>query len=164
MTITIFILDTSYLLELLSVPGSSNGASIREIKKRYEEAINNESRIYVPLPCIFELANHIADINDGNLRQEFGKKFSEIIRSCVKENTPWIITPPCDMEILPQLCEVFANRYVLQGIGLTDANIVQESQRLKAIYRSFKYKVHIWTKHANLKACEPDHEINPFLG
>lgn len=164
MITAVFVLDTSYLLELFRVPGHSNDAAVTEIRNRYGKAIKNNSRLYVPLPCIFELANHIADVNDGHSRRELGNKFFETIKSCVKENIPWIITPSCDMEILTQLCEVFAVRYLLKTIDLTDTNTILESQRLKKKYSSFSYNVHIWTKDSNLKAYEPDHEIDSFTG
>jgi len=35
---TIFVIDTSYLLELFAVPGCSEKNAIREIRKRYEKA------------------------------------------------------------------------------------------------------------------------------
>lgn len=167
MTVSVFIVDTSYLTELLKVPGFSDDAASKKIWNRYEKAVKNDSRIFVTLPCIFELANHIAGVNDGNRRRELGNKFFEIIRSCITEDIPWIIIPPCDMEVLTQfsrLCEVFAGEYILQGIGLTDTNIIQESKRLKKKYSTLGYNVYIWTKDENLKAHEPDPEIDPFLG
>lgn len=164
MTVTVFVLDTSYLLELFRVPGFSNNNAVTEIRNRYEEAIKNNCRLFVTLPCIFELANHIADVKDGKKRLELGSSFFETIESSVKGNIPWIIIPSCDMEIFTQLCRVFAGKYVQEKIGLTDTNIIQESKRLKEKYSSFGYNVHIWTKDEKLKAYEPDHENNPFIG
>jgi hypothetical protein len=164
MTPSIFVIDTSYLLELFRVPGHSKVSAVEEVKKRFEYAIETGGRFYVPLPCIFELGNHIAKVNDGNIRRKLGKELYETVQSCVNENMPWNITPATGIELLPKLCEAFSNKYVIQGVGLTDAFIVQEANRLKKTYSKHKVKVHIWTKDQALKAQEPDKENNAFIG
>ena len=64
----IYVVDTNYLLELFSVPKSSSETAIIEVKKRFKNAAENGALFMVPLPCIFELGNHIADVDDGNIR------------------------------------------------------------------------------------------------
>ena len=165
MTPTVFfVIDTSYLLELFKVPGFSQDADVDEVRKRHLLAIENDNRLYVPLPCIFELGNHIADVKDGRFRRELGKTLFETVRSSLAKNMPWNITPSAGIEVLSQLCEVFAGKYVAERIGLTDTFTIQEAHRIKKKYSSFNCKVHIWTKDEALKAREPDSEKDPFLG
>ncbi|MCK5229174.1 MAG: hypothetical protein KAR13_02850 [Desulfobulbaceae bacterium] len=164
MSLTVYIIDTSYLDELFGVPGFSNNRSGKKIKNLYKDAINTGSRLFVPLACIFELANHIAGVPAGDARKELGDKLFKTVKTCVGENMPWDITPTTGIEFLPDLCKVFASHYVSQCIGLTDTSIIQEARRLKDKYSSFHYKVHIWTTDDILKSHEPDNESNPFLG
>lgn len=163
MTPVAFIIDTSYLLELFKVPDCSNESHGEKIKEKYYHAIENKSRLYVPLSCVFEFADHIADVKNGNSRKILGGKFLKTIKSSIEDQVPWTITPSAGLEFIPKICEVFANTYVIRGIGLTDTSIISEAKRLKKKYKSF-YKVHIWTKDKKLKAYEPDKEKNPFTG
>lgn len=158
----IFVIDTSYLLELFAVPGFSAPSSVQEVRKRYALAIEKGSLLFVPLPCIFELANHVTDVRDGNKRRQLAQNLFETIESSVQKTIPWQITPSTGIESLPELFRNFAENYVSQGIGLTDTSTVHEALRLKT--RHPQYNVHIWTKDHALKAREPDAEKIPFLG
>ena len=164
MNIAVFIIDTSYLLEMFSVPGHSTNSSVIEIKKRLKNAIAQSSRLYVPLPCLFELANHIAHITDGRVRKRLAKKLYTTIKSSVEDRMPWNITPSNGLEELPYFFKIFAEEFVIQKIGLTDTTVIQETKRLKNKYKDARFVVHIWTKEKTLKAYEPDCEENPFLG
>jgi len=167
MSIRVFVIDTSYLLELFNVPGFSQDSAVKEVRERYKLAIKNNSLLFAPLPCVFELANHIADVRDGNSRRKLGQKLFETIESSVNENIPWNITPSTGIELLPGLFKEFAETYVAQSISLTDTSIIHEAQRLKKKFKQYSmlnYEVHIWTKDNALKAYEPDSERDPFLG
>ena len=164
MNIAVFIIDTSYLLEMFSVPNHSTKSSVKEIKNRLKNAIEQSSRLYVPLPCLFELANHIAHEKDGRVRKRLAKKIYTAIESSVTDRIPWNITPSKGIEELPYFFKVFAEEFVIQNIGLTDTTVIQEAKRLKNKYKDAKFTVHIWTKDNKLKTHEPDRENNPFLG
>ena len=170
LTNTILVIDTSYLLELFGVPGYSEKNAMREIRKRHENAIKDKAMLFVPLPCLFELGNHIADVRDDTRRQELANLFVQSIKTSVEKSMPWTITPPAiAIEDLPKLLEYFANHSVVQCkgskcIGLVDTSTVLQAQRLKNERKSLGYQVHIWTKDKRLKEHEPDPENNPFLG
>ena len=164
MSIAVYVIDTSYLLELFKVPNYSNTSSITEITDRFKNAIINKSRFFVPLPCIFELGNHIADVRKGSIRKKLADSFYKTIKSCVEENGPWIIIPSASIDRLTQLCKNFSENFVIEKVGLTDTAVIIEANRLKEKYSSFHYKVHIWAKDSSLKAREPDTEENPFMG
>ena len=118
----------------------------------------------MPIPCIFELGNHVAGITNGNIRKDRAKRIYETIESSISECIPWNITPSTGTKALAEHWKSFANEYVIQEIGLTDAFTIQEAKRLKNKYRKSKSKVHIWTKDSALKAWEPDPEDSPFAG
>jgi hypothetical protein len=164
MRIRYYIVDTSYLLELFNVPGCSNPHSNTEVKKKFEDAIKSKSRLYVPLPCVFEIADHIANVKIGRKRSELAKKLFSTILSSLKESIPWILIPSPEPTTIANLFRSYAKNYVIQGIGLTDTTVISEASRLKKKYRSLGCSVHIWTKDINMKAFEPDKEDYPFTG
>jgi hypothetical protein len=118
----------------------------------------------VPLPALFELGDHIADVGHDGLRAELVIKFSESVRSSLSGNTPWTITPAGTPEsMLPALMERFAPLATRQKIGLVDTFTLNEAIRLKKDLESHKARVHIWTNDRNLKRQEPDAEADPLF-
>jgi hypothetical protein len=164
MSTSIIVIDTSYLLELFAVPEFCDVTSVAEVKRRFEMAVEEKAILYVPLPCLFELANHVADIRDGNRRKSLADFLVRTVESCASEGIPWLVTPFDMNDTLPKLCRAFAGDYVSRGIGLTDTFTILEALRLKKKYNGPQYRVHIWTKDRHLKACEPDTEPEAFLG
>lgn len=164
----IIVVDTSYLLELFRVPGRSNQESHACIRGRIGEAIARRSRLYVPVPVLFELANFVAQVEDGRQRKELAELFSKTIRTSIEESIPFIVTPAGDREILQELgailvlSDTFSKQFAQSQIGLTDVSIIDQARRLKQKYHTFS--VHIWTKDRGLKAYEPDEEKAPYLG
>lgn len=167
MSTMVLVVDTSYLHELFEVPGYCQPQAVAGVKKKFEQAIELGSRIFVPLACLFELADNISEIKNGRKRVSLAKKLCETVTRCVDEDNPfrpWNITPKLSMEDLPRLCQTFVAEHVAKGIGFTDTAVCEEARRLKVKYASFGYKVHIWTKDRKLKSMEPDPEEAAFIG
>jgi hypothetical protein len=162
-----YVLDTSYLLEIYGVPGHYNDNSQKEIKTRLVKAIKAESRLYVPFPAIFELANHIAHVDDGARRNALARKLSEDIRLSLEYGVPWIVTPVPTLSVLLELSgllelvEEFESVYAAQGIGLSDIAVINLARSLEK--RACAYLVHIWTRDHVVKAREPVPEPDPFV-
>jgi len=163
-----YVLDTSYLLEIYQVPGHSDTAYFRAIKKRLRRAIKADARLYVPFPVIFELANHIAHVADGRQRISLAKRLSSDIRRSAEEEVPWIIAPGLAKTVLLQLSdllewiEAFKSDYAAQGLSLCDLAVSWHADSLAG--RHPELSVHIWTTDSSLKAREPDPEPDPFVG
>jgi predicted nucleic acid-binding protein len=158
----LIIVDTSYWLELFKVPCKFNDKAHNEIIKRFKKAITENARFYWPLPSVYETANHIAQIENGNHRTALAKKLYDKIAESFEPDSILTITPACECEqqkLLAFLRE-FSNTYILQKVGLVDAAIIYEAQRLK----NKNNQVHIWTMDQALKSHEPDTENNPFVG
>lgn len=163
----IYVVDTSYLLELFKVPSFYDQNSHREIIARFKRATQGGFSLFVPLPCIFELADHINHVDKGSVRRELAQKLHETIKMSLEKSLPWIITPSVTEDLLKsfsQCCQDFAERYASQGIGLTDCFVSGEANRIKQRYAGLNYQVHIWTKDAKLKSLEPDPEPGSFTG
>ncbi len=128
----LIVVDTGYLLELFKVPKHFNEHNHNEIKKRFEIAVKKNASLFLPLPCLYELANHIANVKDGNKRKELADKLYDQ----VLDATFLTITPANSLEKLPEFLKEFKDEYVTQKIGLVDAFVIHEAHRLKAKKRT----------------------------
>lgn len=165
MNLSVFVVDTSYLLELYKVPGFSNDADSATVRRRFKEASRANSRFYVPFPVIFELANHIAHIRDGTARQRLADRLFDDMVSSHQNMMPWVVVPAIPVDELLRFAEAFKSEFARQSVGLTDVVLVEEARRLKRErYGHRNERVHIWTKDRALNAFEPDPEPSPFLG
>ena len=161
----VYVIDTSYLLELFAVPGDSTEKDIDEIRSRIAAAAKSGARLYVTVPTIYELANHIADVSDGNARRSLAEQVRDTVRSSLDQGTPWTIIPSQQLDTFRNLIVSFIDNHVIQGIGLSDSTLIDEARRLKdTTYRGPGWRVHIWTKDRKLKAYEPDKEPDAYLG
>ncbi|CAG0988888.1 hypothetical protein ANRL3_02632 [Anaerolineae bacterium] len=172
-TIRIYVVDTSYLLELFRVPKDSTDESHAKVKAKFSEAIERGDRLYVPLPVLFELANHIADVKDSSRRKVLADELRRAVAISVESETPWIVTPPGNAETIAELMTAlaestgrFASEFSAQRLGLTDTVIIMEAERLRKEHKSTRlkpYVVHIWTRYQAMKSLEPDTESEPFV-
>ena len=172
--VCLVVVDTSYLLELFAVPGCSTDAGHEKVKALFSRATaGNNEVLFVPVPVLFELANHIADVKDGTVRRNLANLFREIVEESLSANGLFTITPLLGdtssiqelLKALVQITEQFQINAASQ-LGLTDNVIIMEAKRLREKYANSSvksYKVHIWTLHMELKAHEPDTEVNAFV-
>lgn len=161
----IFVIDTGYLDEFYKVGKYSTEQGHQEVKKRFKEALEKSENLYVPITVIFELANHVAHLKNSEQRKNIAKTLAYHVETSVSKTTPFNIVPSEDfssVEILAKTLVQFSEKYVLQGIGLTDSSVLLEAKRLREKYPPH-YDVHIWTRDTALKKLEPDTEQNPFV-
>ncbi len=166
-SLRVYVIDTSYLLELFDVPGCSTQKAREEIKIRIAAAAQSGARLYVTVPCIYELANHIADVSDGNARRSLAERLRDDVLSSLDSNpsTPWTIIPSQQLDTFKNLIVSFVENHVIQSIDLSDSTLIDEARRLKRErYGGPGWRVHIWTKDKKLKAYEPDKEPDAYLG
>lgn len=163
----VYVVDTSYLVEYYKVDGHYKENSHQQIWQRFDLAIKNQNTLYIPVPIIFELANHIAHIKDGNNRQQLAERFVSDIQNSLTKDSPFNLVPCQDFQSIEELAKnlvEFSNCYAKQGLGLTDTAVYLQAEQLFHSYKRLKnYSVHIWTRDKALKALEPDSEQNPFV-
>ncbi|NOQ63692.1 MAG: hypothetical protein GQ582_04205 [Methyloprofundus sp.] len=166
--LTYIVVDTSYWLELFKVPRHYKNEHHQKIKQHFDVATKNTFRFYLPIPVLFELANHIAHVDNGFERQGLAQKFSSIVSKGIDINEPLFNVIPCmafpvAMDLKENL-NFFVDRFEMefspQGLGFTDSSIILEAESLKEETNI----VHIWTLDQALKAREPDTESNAFIG
>jgi hypothetical protein len=164
MSIAVYVIDTSYLVELFGCGRSSNQAAARIVRERFTAANRAGGRFFVPLPCLFELGDHIADVGHGTLRRQLAEKLLGTVQNSLQTGSPWTITPTRQPEeILPFLLARFVPLAAKQRIGLVDTFTLDEALRLKQKLEKMKARIHIWTNDRDLKSHEPHAEQNPYL-
>jgi len=149
----LIVVDTSYWVELFKIPQHYSETNHFAIKKKFAWAIEQKATLYFPLPCVYELANHIAHVRDGNAR----RNLAEQLYQTVTNNPSILVTPACAVDELSKFIESFKNEYVTEGIGLADAAVIDAAKHLK----NQNNQVYIWTLEATIKAREPDKEPTP---
>ncbi len=164
MSIAVYVIDTSYLVELFGCGRHSNEKASVSVRERFKAANKAGGRFFVPLPCLFELGDHIADVGHDELRQKLADNLLKTVQSSLNTTKPWTITPTGSPEdILPTLLERFVPLATKEKMGLVDTFTLNEALRLKQSLEAYKARIHIWTNDRSLKRKEPDSEANPYL-
>ena len=157
----IFVVETSYLCEFYALPGFSNAEFSSRLREKLTAAV--QDRFYVPLGCVYQLCDHVGDVVAGGRRQQLAHQVVTDVESSQEEGIPWVLVPSRGLDELPGFLRGFASDPGYIRIGLTKSEVVTVALNLKRKYGSMgDYRVHIWTKRAELKAYEPDREPNPL--
>lgn len=157
----VFVIDTSYLLELYSVSDSSDTSFSRALKDRIARETN--ARFHVPVGCLYKLCDHITDVRDGDSRRRLARQVANDIKSSVERARPWVIAPAQDLSGFVKSVRTFAEDAGRLKLNLTNSQTVDIASGLKAKYSGLgDYRVHIWTRNRTLKAYEPDPEPDPL--
>lgn len=85
------ILDTSWLLEFYRVPGDSEASRTPQVRKQAKGLEKAECKLFVTVPVLFEVANHITRVPDGHRRRTLSEELLQNITSSFDENAPWTI-------------------------------------------------------------------------
>ena len=159
MSVTLYVLDTSYLIEIAGCGRESHAQVSKIVRERFGDRLRQGGRFFVPLPCLFELGDHIADVKHETERSRLAKWLQVTVEKSLAKSEPWLITPTQKPEdVLPPLMGRFVPLASKQGVGLVDSFTAQEAIRLKDRFQNLKSRVHIWTNDGALKKLEPDSE------
>lgn len=85
------VLDTSWLLELYRIPGHFHDSRSREAISEMLASIESGYAIWVTVPVVFEVANHISHVKDGSRRRQLSLKLLKDIKSSDEQGVPWTI-------------------------------------------------------------------------
>lgn len=119
------IVDTSWLLELYRVPGYSQETRTADVIQTTVESVNDGGELLVTVPVLFEVANHITHVRDGNSRRTLSAKFRDDIISSIDRDSPWTIVATGE-DILLRAEDVIrlADRFLnVSGYNYSFANI-----------------------------------------
>lgn len=85
------ILDTFWLLELYKVPGHYSPSRTENVRVETAKFVATEGELFVTVPVLFELANHIAHVDDGTRRRTLAERLLKDIREAIDDDSPWTI-------------------------------------------------------------------------
>ena len=137
---SICLLDTSILCELLEVPHLCKDAGT--ILSALEQKINDREALLLPLSTIVETGNHIGQNGDGQARRGAAERFVKLVRQALQGQTPFTPTPFFETEELLTWLEEFPD-WATRGSGIADLTIVKEWERQCQVHRS--RHVYIWS-------------------
>ena len=153
---TIRIIDTSIMLNLLEVPGRCSNKDI--VMKQFDEYIKAKDTLVLPLATVIETGNQIAQVN-GSLRYEIAKKFSEYLLKTADGEAPWSFAKSeVNLDELKYYAEHYLD-YAKTGVGMGDLSIIRTFEKCKEI--SLGLPVMIWSTDAHLAAMRSEGEERP---
>lgn len=129
-------LDTSWLLELYQVPGDSKPQRSQTVLAQAESAAL-EGRLYVTVPVLFEVANHIIHVRNGHHRRRLILQFRDAVRGSLQDDTPWTAVGPLRDQILLRAQDLaeLADRFAAEasiGYSLADISVIDLTRRLQS--------------------------------
>ncbi len=153
----ILIFDTSVLLVYLNVPGRNvcNGPLhlTHEIAlETIEEKTQNGYDFVLPVACVIEAGNHIAQCSQGN-RHNLAGQLIELVQNTANGVSPWIlfsdnldIWHPNNLKWIDNWAD-----YAVAGLSLADRTI----SSIADDYSQRGFEVEIFTCDEQLKAYQP---------
>lgn len=147
-------LDTSVLVEVLSVPGKSQRHD--EVAAELRARVGDGESLILPTATIVETGNHIAQVGEGAARRSAAERFTAVLQATIDGKAPWALNGSrWDVELLaaiahgtrgcPPLPEMAS-----QGIGAGDVSILAEAEAYGA--RVAHVEVRVWTLEHALRA------------
>lgn len=129
------ILDTSWLLELYKVPGDSDPQRFEGVREQAED-VAAQGRMYVTLPVLFEVANHIVHVRNGHHRRRLITCFGKDVSTSLGDEAPWTVARALRNDILLRSRDfiALAKRFAEEsatGYSLADISIIDLAQRLQ---------------------------------
>lgn len=141
----VVIVDTSVLLNLLDVPGRNQGRDA--VLGRFEELLDAEVNLLLPIAAIFEAGNHIARLSDGRQRRSHAQRFSNRVREALNGRAPWIVTPLPNLRELVDWLNDFPES-AMQGVNMGDLSIVKTWE--SACAKHPQCRIRIWSLDRHL--------------
>jgi len=89
--VSICLLDTSILCEILEIPGHCQRP--KEITAELRRKIKNRESLLLPMSAIVEAGIHIGQIDDGRQRWDAAQSFVRLVRQALLGQTPFTPTP-----------------------------------------------------------------------
>jgi len=142
----ICIIDTSVFCNILDVPNRNQQRE--EAQKQLQEFLITGVTLLLPMTTVYETGNHIAQLNNGQVRRQKALQFVEQARLALEGKAPWTPTPmPEGREMLSWL-DQFPDS-AMQGIGFGDLAITQIFKRTCQLNQG--RRVFIWSYDGELQ-------------
>ena len=128
------ILDTSWLLELYQVPGDSKPQRHEPVLRQTKEAA--QGRMYITVPVLFEVANHIVHVRNGHHHRRLIVRLQKDLSASLRDEVPWVVVGALQHDILMREQDLIklVDRLVAEsghGYSLADISIIDLARRLQ---------------------------------
>ena len=130
------------------------------MKKEFNEAIEPNETLILPLATITESGNHISHIADGNIRREKAVKFQEFLRKTAKEEAPWeLYGVGFTKEDLLIIADQFPDCAQKMEMGIGDMSIIRFYEKYKNEVPAVG-RIMIWSKDKHLSCYQDNLSIS----
>lgn len=147
-------IDTSIIMNLLEVPGKCQDKDI--IKKEFNAAVKAGDTLILPVSTIIESGNHIAHIQNGNIRREKALQFGEFLEKTANKTAPWTLYgTELKKEDLLFIAREFPEKALTLCMGIGDLSIIRFYENFKNNFPAIG-KIMIWSTDAHLKTFSED--------
>lgn len=151
-------IDTSIVMNLLKIPQRCQDFEM--VKAEFDEAIQNNETLILPMATIIESGNHISHISDGNMRRKKALKFQEFLRKTANEEAPWeLYGVELTREDLLVIADQFPDYAQKMEMGIGDMSIIRFYEKYKKEIPAVG-KIMIWSTDKHLKAYQEDLTIS----
>lgn len=144
---TICVVDTSVLCELLGVPGRN--ARHADALAELEQKLAAREQLLMPLAAIIETGNHIAHVSDGFGRRSAAGRFVELVRPAIAGDSPFTPTPMPDLATVGGWLDLFVDDATAE-IGIADRSILAVWEAQRTQHAASKRRVYVWSYDAHL--------------
>lgn len=162
MTPRIYILDTSFLIELYGLTKRSKPPRVAEAQARFKSARLLRNGLQVPFACVLEFGNKISQVEDPLARVRHAAHLASDFQAGTNRGheAMWVATDAPQFESATALILEWSSVHAPIGRSLVDAAVVRAASARKFFDKAAQ--VHIWTYDQKLKAMEPDPDPEPF--
>ena len=151
-------IDTSIVMNLLRIPHMCQ--EYESVKKEFNEAIEQNETLILPLATIIESGNHISHIADGNIRREKAVKFQEFLRKTAKEEAPGeLYGVGFTKEDLLIIADQFPDCAQKMEMGIGDMSIIRFYEKYKNEVPAVG-RIMIWSKDKHLSCYQDNLSIS----
>jgi hypothetical protein len=145
----IVLVDTSVLMNVLDVPGfnQQRAATLSE----FEELVNANAHLFIPMAAVFEAGNHIAQLPQGQVRRSIAEVFVRAIQAALNDEAPWKPMRFPSSSAFALWLNDFPDA-AMRGLGMGDLSIQKEWQEQCALYPMSR--VRVWTLDGDLEGLD----------
>ncbi len=129
------ILDTSWLLEVYRVPGHYDESRTDDVRAEIAEIAATGYELFVTVPVLFEVANHITRVRAGGRRRSLSERLRKDITGSIERESPWTIVPVAHGILLRSQDVIHLADRFLEGSGpnysFADISIIDLANELQ---------------------------------
>lgn len=143
---SVAIVDTSIFCNVLNLPNMN--ADRKEVIRDMEEFIKNRTSLLLPMASVYETGNHVAQLNDGNIRRRFAEIFVKQVKKAMTGEAPWRTMQFPTQDELSNWLNKFPDE-AMRGAGIGDISIINEWEKFRT--KTPDHRVFIWSIDKHLR-------------